>query len=73
MHGIDFSRVPVYKSGGQAAILGFIMANYAFVTTVPSWCSEKVQHFILFYFFLHNSCSNYYIRNEELVLTKACG
>jgi len=41
MHGIDFSQVPVYKSGGQAAILGFVMANYAFVTTVPSWCSEK--------------------------------
>jgi len=40
-HGIDFSRVPVFKSGGQSAVLGFVMANYAFVTTVPSWCSEK--------------------------------
>lgn len=41
MHGLDLSRVPVYKADGQPAILGFIMANYAFVTTVPSWCSEK--------------------------------
>lgn len=41
LHGIDFSRVPAFKSGGQSAVLGTIMANYAFVTTVPSWCSEK--------------------------------
>lgn len=41
LHGLDFSRVPMFKPEGQGAILGFVMANYAFVTTVPSWCSEK--------------------------------
>lgn len=42
LHGIDFSRVPMFKESGQSPILGTIMANYAFVTTIPSWCSEKV-------------------------------
>lgn len=41
IHGINFSSVPMFKEGGQSPVLGTIMANYAFVTTIPSWCSEK--------------------------------
>jgi len=40
-HGLDFSSVPFYKGSGQAPVLGVIMANFAFATTVPSWCGEK--------------------------------
>lgn len=41
MHGLNFSNVPFFKGSGQAPVLGVIMANYGFVTTIPSWCSEK--------------------------------
>jgi len=41
LHGLDFSNVPFFNPSGQSPVLGVIMANYAFVTTVPSWCSEK--------------------------------
>lgn len=47
MHGIDYSNVPFFKASGQSPVLGVIMANYAFVTTVPSWCSEKVCALLL--------------------------
>jgi len=40
MHGLDTSRVPAIGPN-QTIVLGQIMANYGFVTTVPSWCSEK--------------------------------
>lgn len=41
MHGLNFSNVPFFKGSGQSPVLGVIMANYGFVTTIPSWCSEK--------------------------------
>jgi hypothetical protein len=40
MNGLDVSRVPVIGPN-QTIVLGQIMANYGFVTTIPSWCSEK--------------------------------
>jgi hypothetical protein len=40
MNGLDVSRVPVVGPN-QTILLGQIMANYGFVTTIPSWCSEK--------------------------------
>jgi len=43
MHGLSLPNVPMYNNEAsyQAPVLGVIMANYAYVTTVPSWCSEK--------------------------------
>lgn len=40
IHGLDLSRVPAIGAN-QTIVLGQIMANYGFVTTIPSWCSEK--------------------------------
>lgn len=39
VHGLK-ERVPAFKRN-QRPVLGQLMANYGFVTTVPSWCSEK--------------------------------
>jgi len=41
--GLDRKRVPMVGKK-QSVVLGQIMANYGFVTTVPSWCSEKKPH-----------------------------
>lgn len=43
IHGLDTSRVPTIGPN-QTIVLGQIMANYGFVTTVPSWCSEKKRN-----------------------------
>ncbi len=32
------------KTGSQAAVLGTILFNFGFVTTVPSWVNEKKPH-----------------------------
>lgn len=32
------------QTGSQAAVLGTILFNFGFVTTVPSWVNEKRQH-----------------------------
>jgi len=40
VHGLKPSNVPIVGKN-QTLVLGQIMANYGFVTTVPSWCSEK--------------------------------
>jgi hypothetical protein len=38
--GFTFERTP-FATPHQAAVLGNIIFNYAFVTTVPSWINEK--------------------------------
>jgi len=40
LHGLTPANVPAIGKS-QAAVLGQIMANYGYVTTIPSWCSEK--------------------------------
>jgi len=40
IHGLNPANVPAFGAN-QTIVLGQIMANYGFVTTVPSWCSEK--------------------------------
>jgi hypothetical protein len=40
LHGLTPANVPAIGPN-QTIVLGQIMANYGFVTTVPSWCSEK--------------------------------
>jgi len=40
LHGLKPRSVPLIGKR-QASVLGQVMANYGFVTTVPSWCSEK--------------------------------
>ena len=32
------------KTGSQAAVLGTVLFNFGFVTTVPSWVNEKKPH-----------------------------
>ena len=39
--GLDFARVPVVTPD-QSQLLGVIIFNFAFVTSVPSWVNEKV-------------------------------
>ncbi|PRP80111.1 hypothetical protein PROFUN_12265 [Planoprotostelium fungivorum] len=38
--GLDVSRVPAFLND-QTNVLGSIIFNYAFITTVPSWCNER--------------------------------
>lgn len=40
LHGLDFSKIPAVGAD-QSQVLGNIMSNFAFITTIPSWCSEK--------------------------------
>lgn len=40
LHGLKPKTVPLIGKN-QTMVLGQIMANYGFVTTIPSWCSEK--------------------------------
>jgi len=40
LHGLKPKSVPLIGKN-QTMVLGQIMANYGFVTTIPSWCSEK--------------------------------
>jgi len=40
MHGLRLANVKAFGKN-QTSVLGQIMANYGYVTTVPSWCSEK--------------------------------
>ena len=39
--GLDFSRIPIITPH-QGQLLGIIIFNFAFVTSVPSWVNEKV-------------------------------
>ena len=41
MIGLEFDRVRVVNSN-QTQLLGVIIFNFAFVTSVPSWVNEKV-------------------------------
>eukprot|EP01117_Protostelium_nocturnum_P013077 TRINITY_DN4853_c0_g1_i1.p1 TRINITY_DN4853_c0_g1~~TRINITY_DN4853_c0_g1_i1.p1 ORF type:complete len:521 (-),score=123.74 TRINITY_DN4853_c0_g1_i1:49-1611(-) len=38
--GLDFTRIPTATTD-QYEVLGSIIFNYAFITTVPSWCNER--------------------------------
>ncbi|GAM23877.1 hypothetical protein SAMD00019534_070520, partial [Acytostelium subglobosum LB1] len=41
MHGLEASNLPMFGSGsGIAKIMGNVMFNYAYITTVPSWVNE---------------------------------
>ena len=42
--GLDFSRIDVVAEN-QTQLLGIIIFNFAFVTSVPSWVNEKVSFF----------------------------
>jgi amino acid permease len=41
VHGLEVSNMPAFNSSGVYPVFGVTMANFAYVTTVPSWCSEK--------------------------------
>lgn len=41
-HGLHLDAIPLFGSGpSQGNVLGNIMLNYAFITTIPSWVNEK--------------------------------
>eukprot|EP01133_Synstelium_polycarpum_P003934 gene3934-4555_t len=41
MHGLDASNMPTFGNGrGMAQIMGNVMFNYAYITTIPSWVNE---------------------------------
>eukprot|EP00493_Phyllostaurus_siculus_P009773 UN09904 len=45
--GDAFTTLPAINrtsTGSQAAVLGTILFNFGFVTTVPSWVNEKKPH-----------------------------
>ncbi len=40
--GFDFSSVPLFSKECQE-VVGVVMFNFAFVTTIPSWINIKVK------------------------------
>ncbi|GAM27241.1 hypothetical protein SAMD00019534_104160 [Acytostelium subglobosum LB1] len=41
MHGLNTDNLPTFGSGrGMAELIGNVMFNYAYITTIPSWVNE---------------------------------
>jgi len=61
-HGFNFSYVPFLGSKCQE-VVGVVMFNFAFVTTIPSWINIKVNFFykMIIIYFYRNTNINIYI------------